>query len=218
MGRIALVLINTATAHGSIQEANGDLVGFDQVPAQFHGPIAHLMAFVVPPSMDGRAPGSDLSGFVPHAAEGSNPIAAEVGFVRAPIRGDRIGLPIDEVGVSAGDIGGRMHSCLAALMETNQFEAVLDEPGLQGQIKAEGTIRLQPFLALHHEPVPNPRPRRILGKQSNHHRLGGFLDGARRNQRSHIVVVSGVELVVLRPLCGFGRSLYPPIMARGLNC
>ena len=100
------MLIDTAAAHGSIEEANRDLVGFDQVAAQFHGPIAHLMAFVVPPSMDGRAPGSDLSGFIPHAAEGSDPIAAEVGFVRAPIRGNRIGLSIDEVGVSARDIRG----------------------------------------------------------------------------------------------------------------
>ena len=106
VSRVALMLIDTAAAHGSIEEANRDLVGFDQVAAQFHGPIAHLMAFVVPPSMDGRAPGSDLSGFIPHAAEGSDPIAPEVRFVRAPIRGNRIGLSIDEVGVSARDIRG----------------------------------------------------------------------------------------------------------------
>ena len=103
-------------------------------------------------------------------------------------------------------------------MEANQFETVLDEPGLERQIEAERPIRLQPFPALRHEPVPSPRiPRRILGKQSNHHRLGGFLDGARRDQGSLIAVVSGVELVVLRQLCGFGRSLHPPIMARRLH-
>ena len=106
MGWVALMLIDTAAPHGSIEEANRDLVGFDQVAAQFHGPIADLMAFTVPPAMDGRAPRSCLSEFIPHAAEGSYPIAAEVRFVRAPIRGNRIGLSIDEVGVSAGDIRG----------------------------------------------------------------------------------------------------------------
>ncbi len=219
IGWIGHVLINPCAADGPVQDADRHTFVFHQLFGKRHTPGADKIHAVgrlgrqalnhgVPPASAKRVPCFTIT------AKAAYPRAAVVGefrtvFLIRVVVGHGIGLPVDDVGVAAHEVGDRIQHRLGAAALRPELDFVFDQPGLDFEREGVGFIRCD-FLAFSPDEL-------VIGVELHEHGVSGVAECAVVNQRTLILVVTCKELVVDRFLLLARRPLHPRIFRRFLN-
>ena len=143
VGGVGEVLIDPRAADGAVENADGDLVGVDNVPGEIDPPISDLVLSPFPPH--GVSP-PRLEAPI-HRAETANPAAAAGGglvvdLVSAPVARHRVRLAVHQEGVAAEEIVGGVEDHLHSVAHRATLDPVANEPRLKRDREGIAALRI----------------------------------------------------------------------------